>query len=133
MCRACIAPGSNPGHCRTCGNHLRAAGLDPSDNRSSIGEYLAQCSWLTAFLTSGAIYFWGFKQGSLVGLLTLTSGFLLGLGCGLFALRRERDRRLLRVLVPAIIGIVLNGLPWLATGLLIVLPASVDLIKDPLR
>lgn len=68
-----------------------------------------------------------------MGRLALTSGLRLGLGCGLFALRRERDRRLLRVLVPAIIGIVLNGLPWLATVLLVVLLVSVDLLKNPLR
>ncbi|RKG60511.1 hypothetical protein D7X30_06100 [Corallococcus sp. AB011P] len=125
MCRSCIAPDSEPAHCRACRKHLLATGAIIPSNRSTLGEYLAQFSWLLAFLTAGGIYLADRRTTSELWLIILLVGVTLGLACGVAALIREKGRLSPRVVVPAIIGIVLNTPPFLWAMLIVVLPVIV--------
>ncbi|MHA7628276.1 hypothetical protein [Corallococcus sp. M7] len=122
MCRACVAPEIEPAHCRPCRKHLLATGAIRPSNRSSLGEYLAQCSWLIAFLTAAGIYLARRTDMHALWLIIFLVGFTLGLACGVVALIREHARLSARVVVPAIIGIVLNTPPFLWGMLMVVLP-----------
>ncbi|RKH15778.1 hypothetical protein D7V77_38380 [Corallococcus sp. CA041A] len=118
MCRACIAPDSEPAHCRTCRKHLLATGAIVPSNHSTLGEYLAQFSGLIAFLTSVGIYLALRTDWSGLWLI----GFTLGLACGVATLILERSRLRPGIVAPAIIGILLNGPPFLWGMLGVVLP-----------
>ncbi|MBN8469597.1 hypothetical protein JYJ95_24095 [Corallococcus exiguus] len=121
MCRACVAPDSEPAHCRPCRKHLLATGELIPSNHSTLGEYLAQFSWLIAFLSAAGIYLVK-DSPSALWLIILLVGFTLGLACGVVALIREHARLSPRVAVPAVIGILLNTPPFLWGMLVVVLP-----------
>ncbi|RKH54959.1 hypothetical protein D7W81_37325 [Corallococcus aberystwythensis] len=126
MCRTCVAPDSEPAHCQTCRQHLLATGAIVPSNQSPLGEYLAQFSWLIAFLTSAGIYLARRTDRDALWLIIFLVGFTLGLACGVVALIREKGRRRPRVVVPAVIGIVLNAPPFLWGMLMVVLPLMID-------
>ncbi|RKH38986.1 hypothetical protein D7Y23_37245 [Corallococcus sp. AB050B] len=104
-----------------------ATGAIISSNRSTLGEYLAQFSWLIAVLTAAVGYA---LQGTPIAdglwLFILMGGFTLGLACGITALVRERSRLIFRVVVPASFGIVLNTPPFLWGMLMGVLPFIIE-------
>ncbi|RKH57766.1 hypothetical protein D7X55_37715 [Corallococcus sp. AB049A] len=126
MCRACVAPDSEPAHCRTCRKHLLATGAIRPSNHSTLGEYLAQLSWLTAFLTGGGIYLARRTDMVALWLIIFLIGFTLGLACGVAALIREKGRLRPGIVVPAVIGIVLNTPPFLWGMLMGVLPFIIE-------
>ncbi|NNB91543.1 hypothetical protein [Corallococcus exiguus] len=126
MCRACIAPDREPAHCRTCRKHLLATGAIVPSNHSTRGEYLAQLSWLIAFLTSVGIYLALRTDWSALWLIIFLVGFTLGLACGVAPLILERGRLRPGIVAPAIIGILRNGPPFLWGMLMVVLPIIVD-------
>ncbi|NRD58817.1 MULTISPECIES: hypothetical protein [Corallococcus] len=113
MCRACIAPDSEPAHCRPCRKRLLATGAIVPSSHSTLGEYLAQFSWLIAFLTAAGIYLARRTDSAGLWLIIFRVGFTLGLACGVVALIREKGRLSPGVVVPAVIGIVLNTPPFL--------------------
>ena len=113
MCGACVAPDSEPAHCRPCRKHLLATGAMLPSNHSTLSEYLAQFSWLLAFLTAAGIYLARRTDMAALWLIIFRVGFALGFACGVAALLRDKGRLSPRVVVPAVIGIVLNTPPFL--------------------